>query len=542
MVAWKIFCNFVANNGYKPLNSQMRQRILYLLLQLTFALSVNADNLGYSKDKPLLFGIDMDYAPMEYVDEKGIPHGFDVEFTQRLMARMNIPFTYAPNTWENIAGDVLHGKVDLGMMVYSPYRKDETNYSRAVFRLYYQIVYPKASKSRFGLRDVKGKKIALMKSRPIIDTLTKVGAEPIVIKDLKQSFYDLDKGKYDAVICFRYQARYLLEKYSLENLTAADLALMPREYCYVSHNKELIDAINDMLDKMEDEGVIDDVYGNIKTAFGKTEIPRWVWGLLTAVIIGGLIVVIVMQRRARKLIFREMKRAQQSEELKDVFLSNLSHALRTPLNAIIGFSDLLMNSPKDVMPEDEQNELLGLINNNGLQLLHLINELLSLSDIEGKTQLFEPTVTDVEQKMSEYASETRMQLNEGVELKVEESVGGMRALTDPKLLRVVTMHLLDNARQNTADGTITLSYYSKEDGLYVEVKDTGEGLPEKLKENIFTLLSDKNTYVQEETPGLGLSICKAIIDKAGGKIGARDNEEDGHGTIFWFWAPVKILT
>ena len=96
------------------------------------------------------------------------------------------------------------------------------------------------------------------------------------------------------------------------------------------------------------------------------------------------IVVIVMQRRARKLIFREMKRAQQSEELKDVFLSNLSHALRTPLNAIIGFSDLLMNSPKDVMPEDEQNELLGLINNNGLQLLHLINELLSLSDIEGK--------------------------------------------------------------------------------------------------------------------------------------------------------------
>ena len=104
------------------------------------------------------------------------------------------------------------------------------------------------------------------------------------------------------------------------------------------------------------------------------------------------------------------------------------------------------------------------------------------------------------------------------------------------------MHLLDNARQNTADGTITLSYYSKEDGLYVEVKDTGEGLPEKLKENIFTLLSDKNTYVQEETPGLGLSICKAIIDKAGGKIGARDNEEDGRGTIFWFWAPVKILT
>ena len=125
----------------------MRQRIISLLLLLTLALSASADNLGYSQDKPLLFGIDMDYAPMEYIDGKGIPRGFDVEFTRRLMERMDIPFTFAPNTWANIAGDVLHGKVDLGMMVYSPYRKDETNYSRAVFRLYYQIVYQRSRRA-----------------------------------------------------------------------------------------------------------------------------------------------------------------------------------------------------------------------------------------------------------------------------------------------------------------------------------------------------------------------------------------------------------
>ena len=212
----------------------MRQRILNLLLLLTLALSASAENLGYSKDKPLLFGIDMDYAPMEYIDERGIPRGFDVEFTRRLMERMGIPFTFAPNTWSNIAGDVLHGKVDLGMMVYSPYRKDQTNYSRAVFRLYYQIVYTKKTESRFGLRDVEGKKIALMKSRPIIDTLTKVGAKAMVVEDLKDAFLDLQKGKYDALICFRYQARYFIEELDLDDLISADLALTPREYCYVS--------------------------------------------------------------------------------------------------------------------------------------------------------------------------------------------------------------------------------------------------------------------------------------------------------------------
>ena len=519
----------------------MRQRIISLLLLLTLALSASADNLGYSKYKPLLFGIDMDYAPMEYIDDKGIPRGFDVEFTRRLMKRLDIPFTYSPNTWSNIAEDVLHGKVDLGMMVYSPYRKDLTNYSRAVFRLYYQIVYAKKSEARYGLRDVEGKKIALMKSRPIVDTLTKVGAKAMVVEDLKGAFLDLQKGKYDALICFRYQARYIIEELDLDDLTSSDLALTPREYCYVSHSKELIDAINTELDKMEEDGEIDDVYGNIRSAFGKTVIPKWVWLLLASIIIVGLTLVVIQQLVARKKILKEMERAKKSEELKDIFLSNLSHSLRTPLNAIIGFSDLLMSSPADLMPEDEQKELLGLINTNGLQLLHLINELLSLSDIEGRNQLFDRSVVDVEQKMSVYAAETRMQLQKGVQLKVVDPIGGMRARLDEKLLRLIVMHLLDNAREHTTEGTITLTYYAKQDGIYVEVKDTGRGLPENLKENIFTLLSDKNTYLQKETPGLGLSICKAIIDKGGGQIGAKDNEEDGRGTVVWFWAPVKIL-
>ena len=135
-----------------------------------------------------------------------------------------------------------------------------------------------------------------------------------------------------------------------------------------------------------------------------------------------------------------------------------------------------------------------------------------------------------------------MQVKEGVEVEVVDPAGGLRALIDPKLLRLVTMHLLDNAVQHTTEGRVTLTYRAQDGGLYVEVKDTGSGLPEKLKENIFSLLSDKNTYLEEDTPGLGLSICKAIIDKGDGKIGARDNEEDGHGTIVWYWAPIKTLS
>ena len=517
-------------------------RTYILLLLVCFAVVGKADNINYTKSRQLVFGIDMDYPPLEYVDDKGVPHGLDIEFTRRLMHRLDIPFTFSPNTWENIADDVLKGEVDLAMMVYSPYRKDLTNYSRPVFRLYYQIVCRKSDKIPYGLRDLTGKEVAFMASRPINDTLLHVGARPVLIKNLSEALKQLAAGKYDVLICFRYQARYLIQQLGLHGLTSTDLALMPREYCYVSHDKKLIDDINVELDKMEADGEIEEVYGNIKSSFDGLRIPLWVWLLIAGVIFVLLITIVVLQRISRKRLMREMARAKKSEELKDIFLSNLSHSLRTPLNAIIGFSDLMLEGSEDSLPPEERKNLLELINANGIQLLHLINELLSLSDIEGNSHLFDRSVTDIDQEMNSCANEVRMQVKKGVTVEVVEPIGGMRALLDHKLLRLLTMHLLENAIQHTNEGKVTLRYYAKEDGLYVEVKDTGDGLPKDLKENIFALLSDKNTYTQEDTPGLGLSICKAVIDKADGKIGARDNDEDGKGTIVWFWAPVKILS
>ena len=592
----------------------MKLRLPSILLLLTFAIAANADNLGYTKDKPLLFGIDQDYPPLEYVNHNGEPSGADVEFTKLLMRRLNIPMDFKPNKWAAIAGDVITGKVDLAMMVYSPYRKDTVNFSRSVLRLYYQIVTRKGERKNYGLRDVKGEEIALMQSRPVVDTLKKSGAKLVIVYDLTQAMKDLAAGEYDAVICYRYQAKHMIAKHKLNNLETEDLTLTPREYCYVSHDKKLIDAINAELDKMVDEGVVEEVYSGVASHFDGLIIPVWVWYAISALVFAIMAGIILMQvrnknqlkkalllakhneelalqnaetakkneqkathnadeamrnakvaeynaemahkneqkareaaeaaRESEKKALEAAEAARKSEELKDIFMGNMSHSLRTPLNAIIGFSDLLMTMDETALPPEERQNLLQLINKNGLDLLHMINELLSLSDIEGKSQLFQREVTDVDHEMSQYVAEIRPQLHEGVVLEVEEPVEGMRALVDKKLMKVVTMHLLDNAMQHTKEGKIKLTYYVKEGGMYVEVKDTGDGLPEKLKANIFGLLSDKNTYTHDESqenPGLGLSVCKAIIDRCNGKIGARDNTEDGRGTIFWYWTPAEIL-
>ena len=489
----------------------------------------------YSKDHPLLFGIDMDYPPLEYLDEDGQPQGCDIEFTKVLMHRLDIPMAYSPNTWENISGDVLSGQVDLAMMVYSPYRKNITNYSRAVFRLYYQMVYRKDLKKPIDIRDWTGLHVAYMASRPVKDTLTKAGAILHEVKNLSQATNDLAKGEYDAVICFRYQANYLLKKYQLTNLKAEDLTLTPREYCYVSNDKELIDRINVELEKMEAEGLMDDIYGDVYSKFGDVTIPMWVWMLLVALVIIFLLVFILFQQRYQRKLQREMERTKLSERLKTVLLGNVSHALRTPLNAIIGFSEVLSSDTQQQMPAEERQQLLTLINSNGQQLLHFINELLELSDIESRSIELNRIEHDIDEVMHGYADEIRPSLKPQVKLEVEGRTEGT-VFADEQLMRFVTMHLLKNAARHTERGFVRLRYQATDKRLRVEVTDSGSGISDGLRQNIFAILSDKAAYVRDEVPGLGLTICKAIVDRCGGTIGI-DSPQEG-GARFWYEVPV----
>ncbi|MBR1547736.1 MAG: transporter substrate-binding domain-containing protein [Prevotella sp.] len=510
-----------------------------LIITIVCSLASWGDNLGYSKFNPLRIGLDLDYAPMEYVDKDGMPQGLDVKMTQELMKRLDVPYTYSLNSWENISGDVINQRVDLAMMVYSPYRKNIVNYSRAVFHLYYQVVYRIDDVgSKFDMRNIEGKEVAYMKSRPITDTLQRAGAVLHVVRDLPKALKDLSRGKYDAVICYRYQAKYHIKDQELTNLVAEDLTLPSREYCYVSGNMQLIEAINHELDAMEKEGIIDEIYGGYISHLGEFHIPRWVWYTIAFVLLVFLLAVVVQQYIYGRRLKREMMRAQKSERLKTVFLANVSHALRTPLNAIIGFSDMLSSIDLEMISKEERQEMLGMINKNGHELLYFINELLQLSDIEGNGLQYQRIDTNVKDAIEGYRMELASTVSDGVELIVDAPQADMVAVVDPNLMRIVTTHLLTNAIKHTRQGSIVVRSESKDGGLYVSVADTGDGLSDKLKENIFTLLNDKNTFVQEENPGLGLSICKAIIDASGGRIGV--DSMVGQGSTFWYWVPCKI--
>jgi signal transduction histidine kinase len=224
--------------------------------------------------------------------------------------------------------------------------------------------------------------------------------------------------------------------------------------------------------------------------------------------------------------------------MKAVFLANVSHALRTPLNAIIGFSEMLSQAGKDDIPFEDQHQMFNQINTNGHQLLYFINELLELSNIEGGGLQFTRVTAEIGELMENYKKEVEGKLNEGVEISIYTPHQRCVANIDVGMLRHIIMHLLSNAIRHTKQGSITIHYRKEGSGIYFAVTDTGEGISDELKNNIFMLLNNEHTYLQQENPGLGLSICKSIIDAVHGRIGM--TSEVGKGSTFWFWAPCKF--
>lgn len=500
-----------------------------------------ARQLGFSKDHPLVMGMNTSYAPLQYVDEKGTPCGYDVEFTKILMNRMGIPFAFSPNHWNQMSPGILGGKYDLGMMVYSSYRKDLTNYSNAVFRMYYQIVYRKKDYAEFDFRHLKGKSIAYMKSRPIGIMLKESEADGTPITDLNEAFIELAKGKYDGLICYRFQAKYNISHLQFQDLLKADeLSLEPREYCYASSSKVLIDSINAELKRMEADGIVDKIYGKeVVSRFGAIRIPAWVWLLLVVVTILFLVIFSInryLLSRRLQAAFQEVseknealrianQRAEESIHMKATFIKQISHEIRTPLNILSGFTQVL-TSPKAVLTDEERAEASEEVQKNTKRITGLINKMLELSEVSSNTVLERNDMT-TSQQIAEYAIRSAG-IDEATHLEFlltkEEGSDMLIHTHERSAVRVVEL-LLDNAIKFThpAEALLPLAGQRKKERVTLTVghgrfviEDTGIGIPPEEAEHIFDEFVQLDEYY--DGTGIGLTSARNMARRLGGDV------------------------
>jgi two-component system CheB/CheR fusion protein len=244
-------------------------------------------------------------------------------------------------------------------------------------------------------------------------------------------------------------------------------------------------------------------------------------------------------KRAEKELARAVEAARNANRAKSEFLAKMSHEIRSPMTAILGFADILDEQLKN---PDNRNSV-EIIRNNGHHLLDIINDILDLSKIESGNLELEEDDFDIRGLLNECCEtiEERASRNQ-VDMKVtiDESIRG-RICGDRRRLRQVVMNLLTNAVKFSAGKSVHLIGRRTEERFSIAVSDTGCGIPPEMMDHLFEPFcqADNSDVRKHEGTGLGLTICKQLIQQMDGSISVQSELDKGSTfTIELPWEPV----
>ncbi len=238
--------------------------------------------------------------------------------------------------------------------------------------------------------------------------------------------------------------------------------------------------------------------------------------------------------------------ADSANQAKSEFLANMSHEIRTPINSIMLVGQLLQGTSLDT----EQKKLLQTLNNNSNHLLNLINDILSLSKLESRTLELEHRpfhLNEIFQGLSDtftpQAQSKEIDLTFTIASEVPDVLMG-----DDFRLQQVFSNLISNAIKFTSSGQVTVTAALASDSvsqsspvtLYFTVQDTGIGIDPAKQDSLFQpfIQADTSTTRQFGGTGLGLTICRRIVQSMNGEIGL--DSTVGEGSTFWLKIPFAL--
>ena len=238
-------------------------------------------------------------------------------------------------------------------------------------------------------------------------------------------------------------------------------------------------------------------------------------------------------KRTEEMLVKARDKAEASDRLKSAFLANMSHEIRTPLNAIVGFSSLL-TSTESAAEKELYNSLIG--HNNKL-LLNLINDVIDLSKIESGYLELRPDWVNLTELLDESVAEYAHQVPSGVELLTNYPAHDSLVELDKLRIKQILSNFLSNALKNTTTGHVEIFYEVDHQSVRIGVKDTGRGIPQNMLEKIFERFEKLDSFAQGA--GLGLPICKLIVEKMNGRILV--DSQLGIGTTFIIELPCRSM-
>ena len=227
----------------------------------------------------------------------------------------------------------------------------------------------------------------------------------------------------------------------------------------------------------------------------------------------------ITQTRRRHL--KELKKAYdqvlESDKMKTAFIQNISHEVRTPLNIIGGFSQVIANP--DLDPDiEERREIARMTQKNARLITTLIDEMLLVSLNENSEEAKKENQVEINNLMRGVMKEAKGNLSDKTKIQYDTTLADdFTILSNEYMLKIIVNSLVDNAAKNTPKGTIVLrATKPSDDELDLIVEDTGCGIPAAEAEHIFERFVKLDTF--KEGIGLGLPLCRMLIEKLGGTV------------------------
>lgn len=221
--------------------------------------------------------------------------------------------------------------------------------------------------------------------------------------------------------------------------------------------------------------------------------------------------------QGRRELVRAKERAEANSLLKTSFLADMAHEIRTPLNAILGFSQVVATQG-DTLDAVEKERVVDIINKNSAVLFDLLNDILDISRIESGKATFNIEDVDLVALCRDAVAQAKASHpGSTLAFRVETDLGAFPFRTDGRRVGQVVAHLLSNAVKFTKEGGVVVALRRLADGAaMLQVSDTGRGIPPDKAERVFARFVKLDEY--SSGTGLGLPLCRMIVERLGGKI------------------------
>ena len=532
----------------------------FLLYVSFFSLAVSADDSVSSITVKV--GL-YENSPKIFTDEEGKASGFWPPIVEYIASKEGWAIEYVHGTWTECLARLENNEIDMMPDVaYTEERATLYAFSTETVYVSWSRVYARKGVDIQSILDLEGRNVAVLKGSVNVEgpegikrlvSAFHVSCTFIELDSYDKVFETVDSGDADAGVVSKdfgnlHESDFDVVRTAILFQPASLYFAFPKNSSVTPY---LIQRVDYRVKELKED--TDSIYYQALERWlgiipaGKTVIPTWVrWALLGVVVVAFAFAVMSFFQRSRvksksKELMAETAERRKFEELnklKSDLLSMVSHELRTPLATIKGYATMLMDYDKR-LTNDEKTQSLVSIEKATNRLNRLVDELLDMSGIDAGLLKLETEMADPAMVIGQAVAEARVRAPDYA-FDVDVPAEGLPPVRmDIARIRQVLDNLLDNATKYAANGKkVAVSARQHDGDVLFTVTDHGPGIPEQELERIF----DRMYRVEQQSGpsakglGLGLPICKALVEAHGGRIWAES--QLGEGSRFVFTLPL----